>query len=219
MRTLLVRDSRNEKTGRVWLAIYRTHDTCPVSCPLYGAGCYGENRGTGGRPNLFATAERGTIVDQDYTALVAMLARAPDGAYVRANVVGDYLLDDGTPDRAYIDALNTAEGRLHVLSYTHAWRQLDPAWFTDSTRPAATRTALVAGWAPVIVTGDDAAYPIGETVGRKRVIVCPNVTHAVQCITCGLCARQERAVIAFPAHGTRKRAAAVAVAAAMVAVP
>jgi len=219
IQTLLVRNSRNTKTGPVALATYRTQVSCPGDCPLMGAGCYAENRGPGGGPSPFGHAGRGTIMDDDYSPLVAAIASLGPARMIRLNVAGDYLLEDGTPDHAYIEATNHAH-RQSVLSYTHAWRRLDPAMFHSKTRPNAScdsvegvREAIEAGWAAVIVDPGD-RYPQGqELVGGHKAVVCPYETSKRQCVDCGLCARGQRpSVVVFGAHGARKKKAVEALA-------
>jgi len=215
IRTLMVRRTANSKTGPVDLATYRTQDSCPVTCPLMGAGCYAENNGPRGRPTLFATAERGTIVGTDYGPLVEALDSLSQWSIVRFNVAGDYLLEDGSPDMAYIEATNHAKG--DVLSYTHAWRTLDPAWFTDKARPNASCDtpqgvfdAKAAGWATVIVD-PDGSYGQGTSIGASRCVTCPYEVNKRQCIDCRLCARGNRpSVVVFPVHGQRRMLAATA---------
>lgn len=210
MRTLIVEKSQNQKTGRVHLATYRTQDSCPTTCPLMGNGCYAENRM--GRPSPFDTAERGKIIGTDYAPLIAKLEALPDEATIRFNVSGDYLTDNADPDMAYIEATNHARG--NVLSYTHAWKVLDPKWFEDGTRPQASCDSLIdvamakdMGWATVIV---DPGVGYAEQPG---FLDCLYETKALKCVDCRLCARSDRkSTVVFNVHGTRRRKAADALA-------
>lgn len=215
-RTLVTLDSRNAKTGRVALATYRSQSSCPLTCPLMGSGCYAENRGQGGRPSPFGMVDASTsqrlIIGTDYSTLTAELARIRAHSVVRFNVSGDYLDDTGQPDRAYIDATNHAARYGHVvLSYTHAWRILEPSWFEDGARPQAScdgpvdvTDALAAGWAPVMVD-PDGRYPQGRRINDAVCVTCPYSTRGRQCVDCRLCGRSaRRSVVIFPAHGARK---------------
>lgn len=208
MRTLIVENSQNAKTGRVRVATYRTQDSCPPWCPLFGNGCYAENRM--GRPSPFDTAERGTVID-DYTPLTELLDRVGE-AIVRFNVSGDYLDENNEPDMAYIEATNHAKG--DVLSYTHAWQVLDPKWFEDHTRPNASCDTMLdvakardMGWPTVIV---DPGLEYGQMDG---FIDCLYETKERQCTECRLCSRTARkSTVVFNVHGTRRRKAADAIA-------
>ena len=204
-------NTRNAKTGPVALAVSRAQDTCPTTCPLMGSGCYGEVGPGGGLFRLMAKAKLACF-GTDYGDLMRAFNNVPDGAMVRLNVVGDYLID-GAVDHDYIAATNILSGRgIRVLSYTHAWRDMDPAWFADDTRPQAScdsiadvAQAMAAGWSAVIVQPDDA-------LGAERdYVVCPAVTDGLTCSDCGLCAKQRRSTVVFPVHGARKRAAADAI--------
>lgn len=206
MRTLIVEDSQNRKTGRTHVSTYRTQDTCPPWCPLLGHGCYAENRM--GRPSPFDTAERGQIIGADYTPLIEKLDRLTKRSVVRFNVSGDYLDDYHQPDMAYIEATNHAKGE--VLSYTHAWKVLDPKWFEDNVRPNASCDTLVdvaiardMGWPTAIV---DPGVGYEELAG---FVACLYDTKGLQCIDCRLCAKTARkSTVVFPVHGTRRRKAA-----------
>jgi hypothetical protein len=218
VRTLYTTKTQNAKTGPVRLATYRTQGSCPTDCPLFNAGCYAENRGVGGSSSPFGHAERGTIIGTDYTPLVEVIHRLGPGAMVRLNVSGDYLLPDGTPDHAYIEATNTAH-RLQVLSYTHAWDRLKPEWFHRNTRPNASCDTLVdlvnaqaAGW-PTVLLNPDATFAQGDTLpGGSRAVVCPYEATGRQCIDCGLCARTQRpSTVLFALHGARRKVATAAI--------
>jgi hypothetical protein len=186
-----------------------------------GSGCYGENGPGGG---IFRNMQRAlnsiTVPDHGikgpgYGDLMRAFDMVPDGGMVRLNVVGDYLTFSGAVDHAYIDATNTLSGRgVKVLSYTHAWRIMQASWFEDDTRPQAScetladcAEAIAAGWSAVIVQPDDS---LGD---ERGYVVCPAVTDDLTCSTCGLCAQQRKSTVVFPVHGTRKRAAAEAIAA------
>jgi hypothetical protein len=209
IRTLMVRRSQNAKTGPVDISTYRTQGSCPRSCPLFGKGCYAENRGARGRPSPFGIAEKGTIIDQDYGPLIDALDALGRYSIVRFNVSGDYLLEDGTPDMAYIEATNHAR-RSDVLSYTHAWRTLDPAWFETTTRPNASCDTLVdvavardAGWATVLVD------PGLDYAAESGFVTCLYDAMDIQCTACRLCSKTERkGTVVFPVHGSRRRIAA-----------
>lgn len=204
----LVRRSDNRKTGKVALAISRLQMTCPTDCPLMGSGCYGENNGYGGSASLF-----GRVLQYGKAGIDELrqeLARLKAGDTIRVNVVGDYLMD-GLVDMDYIDALNTIPETVKVLSYTHAWRKMKPSMFADHVRPQAScetdedvAKAKAAGWSTVRVVPQDA------TAGKAEVI-CPNVTKGIQCVDCGLCAKQRKSTVLFPVHGVQKRKATAAI--------
>lgn len=177
--------------------------TCPTDCPFMGMGCYAES-GPGG--SLFSKYEHGSCTKEELIDLFTSFRRG----VVRLNVTGDYLLDDGTPDLEYIEATNHAS-HLDVISYTHAWRRLDPRMFHPSTLPNASceSVAEVAearsmGWPVVLTAADDSL----ATADGAKVVTCLFDTHQTQCVDCGLCAREKRAaVVRFVVHGSRKNVA------------
>jgi hypothetical protein len=97
----------------------------------------------------------------------------------------------------------------------HAWERLDPAWFTDTTRPNAScdtpadvAEAISRGWAAVIVDPDQ-RYPQGSKIAGATAVTCPYETSGRQCIDCGLCARTKRpSVVVFDVHGAKRKLAA-----------
>jgi hypothetical protein len=215
-RTHVVPVSKNAKTGPM-AATYRTQDSCPTTCPLLGNGCYAES-GPGGGP-FRMVAKHGR---DDLDALRALRYQLPRGGWLRLNVSGDFLTDDGTLDTDYVDACNELVRRrpdLNVLAYTHAWRQLDPAVFDFTVNascetPAELEAARAAGWMTVVVDpgGDDSL--IGTTISGARVAQCPQQYRPdVTCARCGACAanKRTRPTIAFTVHGSRKKTAAAIV--------
>ena len=211
IRTLVTKArSQNQKTGPVDLATYRVQDSCPADCAArIAAVCYAADRM--GRPSAFDTAERGTILEDDYGLLVDRLGALRSGATVRFNVAGDYLLADGSPDLAYIEATNATPADVTVLSYTHAWRSLSVDLFAPHTRPNASvdrvddiGPAIAAGWAPVMID-PDGRYD-GATLRGRPCVICPYATAGVQCTRCKLCARTDRkSIVVFPQHGSAGR--------------
>jgi hypothetical protein len=204
VRTLCVRRSQNEKTGPVALAVYRTQESCPRDCIFRGSGCYGENVGA----RLFRFAERG---DDDMLELSTQIGLLHPGDVIRLNVVGDYLTAEGGPDHTYIDVTNRIPTGVDVLSYTHAWRRLDPGMFMPHTRPSAScdtvssvREALAAGWKAVVVDSDGSIPRL--TIDGERAISCLFETNGRQCVDCRLCARGKRSSVpVFQVHGSGKK--------------
>lgn len=220
-RTLVVLDSGNGKTGHAAVT-YRTQDTCPTECPLYGKGCYARGR-------IFGIPERlGTEDTDDYAAVRALGARTgpgalPRGGLFRANVSGDVLLADGTLDIGYVNALSdvaTARPDADVFTYSHAWRRDDvtPDMAPGVTVNASCETvddierATAAGWPTVLEEPFPAGDPrslIGQTIAGRKVVQCPAQTRGLTCEQCRLCARPERkSTVAFALHGSGSRIAA-----------
>jgi len=166
---------------------------------------------------LFSIAEKyGT---ESYEPLIEAIAdvrkkKGRDGV-IRFNVTGDYLDDEGNVDHEYIEVTNLARGMV-VLSYTHAWRQMDPTWFHATTRPNASCDTLAdvavardAGWSATIVDPDPGWDGFSAKAG---FIDCLYDQNGMQCVKCQVCGTPNRkSVVVFPVHGAKKRAAAEAI--------
>jgi hypothetical protein len=209
MRTMVVPASTNTKTGKGCAVTYRTADTCPASCPLRASGCYARGR-------IFGIPARLGTEDGESYAAVRALADAPGVSLVRANVCGDVLTPDGTPDRPYLAALSDLAASRPTFSYTHAWRDLTPDIAPGVTLNASCETAAdletatAAGWPTVVSDTGEEDSLIGSTVAGRRVVQCPGQTReSVTCASCRLCARPRRAVtVAFVVHGSGRALAA-----------
>lgn len=217
----VVARSHNHKLGPI-PATSRGQSTCPRDCPMYGQGCYAENRN--GRPSPFDMVEKSLAGTPKRRLTMGDLVRrqwrkVPPA--IRFNVSGDYLTPLGTPDHAYIAETNDlATSQPWVAwGYTHAWRRMVPSLFRYIVR-ASTETpediaaAVAAGWRTVVVDlpADDPETLIDTVVAGQRVIQCP-VTNgkAASCADCRLCGRDLPIVIAFPVHGSRRGKAAAAI--------
>lgn len=212
-KTLTVLDSGNTKTGHATVT-YRSQETCPDECPLYGKGCYAKGR-------IFAIPERHGVVDETgYDAVLDLARTMPQGGIFRANVSGDVLKSDGTLDQGYVDSLSyVAKKRqdTNVFSYTHAWRRPDVTpdmapgvTFNASTESAeGIEEAVAAGWPTVVTDPGGAQTLIGQTIAGRKVVQCPAQTKGLTCEQCRLCARPERkSTVAFVVHGSGKNIAA-----------
>jgi hypothetical protein len=114
-----------------------------------------------------------------------------------------------------------ANGKKRGFTFTHkpptpanvaAIRRANAAGFTinlsaDTLAEADTLADHAAGPVAVLLPADQ-RRPTRTPAGRV-VAICPNALDpTIQCVTCGLCAMpNRRAIIGFPAHGARKRAA------------
>jgi hypothetical protein len=204
--------SGNHKTGPI-PTISRPQTSCPNTCPLINAGCYGENAGAMGRPSIFKMV--GKAVQKISVRDIAL--RAPKAApAIRFNVVGDYFNEDGTPDTEYIADTNfVAKARKWVaISYTHGWKRLVPSMFDYVVRASCQsreelQDAHARGWWTVVVDPGP-EHPdtlIGQTIDGRKVVQCPATNHEnISCADCRLCGR-EAAIVAFPVHGARKNRA------------
>jgi hypothetical protein len=123
-------------------------------------------------------------------------------------------------DRPALSALVKANGKRRGFTFSHkpptaanltAIRKANAAGFTinlsaDNLAEADTLADHAAG--PVVVLLPAGQRRPTKTPQGRTVAICPNALDAsIQCVTCGLCAMpNRRAIIGFPAHGSRRAA-------------
>lgn len=209
LKTHVTLKSGNAKTGPL-ATTYREQSSCPTTCPLMGNGCYAIGR-------IFAIPRK--FGSESTDAVLSLITTLKPGQGLRLNVSGDFLAEDGTPDREYIAACNrvaTERPDVKIIAYTHAWRTLSPSDFAFGVNASCDTDADIAearaaGWGTVTVGAEH-----GEEIAGTRVVRCPAETRDdVSCATCMLCAKTPNlpVTVTFGPHGPgRKRAAAVAAA-------
>lgn len=210
MRFHFIRRSDNQKTGPI-PQTYSERATCPPSCAQYRSGCYAEDYHT--RLNWDRVPERGGSLEQ----LCEHIRALPDGQLWRHNVAGDLPGIGESVDPAALGEIVLANRGRRGFTYTHKHSPDALQWAAH-----ATRWGFTVNLSADTIAQADTLAPHGPTVcivpidhpersstpqGRP-VVVCPAQTRdTVTCESCGLCARPNRAVIvAFRAHGSRKRA-------------
>lgn len=214
----LVADSGTSKTGRMPVT-YRTSDSCPTTCPFLpkslggNGGCYGTGR-------IFGIAAK-YVATLSVDAALAKLKRMPKGSrFMRDRVVGDLVTPAGEFDMPYVKVIahvaNTAG--LKVYGYTHAWPIMTAADVADVAESGYVLNAscetesdvkrAVSLGMPTVLAGD--SWIDGEMIGGRRIVTCPAQTRDdVNCASCGLCAKPDRAcTVRFLLHGPKNQAAA-----------
>jgi hypothetical protein len=205
--------SKNAKTGLV-SATYSSQDSCPVSCPLRGAGCYAEQGKAGittRRVNQGA-AKTPLAIAREEAAAIDTLTGALD---LRVHVVGDCK----TPAAARLVAAARASHRRkqgrRAWTYTHAWREVSrKAWLGESILASCenadqVRQANARGYAAAIVLEKFASEKAYTTEDGLRIIPCPNQSRGLTCLECGICMNagalfQRGFTVGFEAHGAGK---------------
>lgn len=203
--------SSNSKTGPIPVT-YSERATCPLSCPHYRSDCYAEDYYTR------MTWDKVPMRGGDWHDLIMAVSSLPAGQLWRHNVAGDLPGDDETVDPVALGYLVRANIGKRGFTYTHKhtpaaleWIRHANEWgFTvnlsaDDAGHADTLADTGAGPVVCIVPSDTPEKT--QTPAGRTIIVCPAQTRPdVTCATCGLCQRQNRAVIVgFRAHGTRAK--------------
>ena len=214
--------SKNQKTGPIYVSSTEM-ESCPDRCPFKGD-CYA----SAGRTILHwrNVATKG----QAWAEFVQTVASLPARVLWRHNEAGDLptLSDRVTLDREAILALAKASAKNGKRGFTYTHHALTPqnvetlqlanaAGFTVNVSCETAEQADLArshGLPAVIVVPKGERPAKGTTTTEGSPIrSCPNEGNpAIQCATCGICARADRStVIAFEAHGALAKRIGVAI--------
>lgn len=214
--------SSNAKTGPIPTTMTEK-DSCPTTCSLRGNGCYAENFPLSLHWGKVAT---NGISEEE---LLMMVRGLPKGQRWRHNVAGDLPHNNGTVDHDKLQNLAmAAQGKETILYSHHKLTRENAASFRivrDTYRLivnascesiAAAESALDQGVNAVVVIPHNAGTATVKTAKGSSVVVCPaTYKNDVTCASCGLCAKDRvanRVIVAFPAHGARKKVASLQVA-------
>lgn len=208
--------SGNAKTGPIPVST-TSKSTCPNSCPLRGNGCYAENYPLGNHWNKVSKKERGYDIDE----FCKQIAKLPKRQLWRYGQAGDLPgSGDSIDTRALQKIVRASKGRAG-FAFTHY--PVDAAKNRKAIQAANCEGFVInlsadslahadelADWgiAPVVcLLPPQTTKPVKTPAGR-HVSVCPAaVRDDVTCASCGICAKDRKAIIGFPVHGARKTAA------------
>jgi hypothetical protein len=209
----------NRKLGAC-LATYTTQASCPLTCPLFKAGCYAET-GTVGMVTKQAGLASSSVLANPIeiaTEEAALINSVDTSKYpLRLHVVGDASTNEAA--RIIGDAAQRYRERFRqpVWTYTHAWREVDRAYWGNGVSVLASldhaKDAPVAagrGYAGALVVSEHVT-PLATTENGWKHVPCPAQTgRARDCTQCRLCwddvgLLQRKSIITFAAHGARKR--------------
>ena len=191
----LTRVSGNSKTGPIPVST-TSRNSCPEACELKGAGCYAESGPL--RLHWDAVGEgRGYDLDR----FCDEISKLPKRQLWRYGQAGDLPGDGINIDCDSLDKIVQASRGRSGFAFTH----YPPT--ADNLDEADELAELSIG--PVVVLlPEDQKKPV-KTAGGRLVVVCPaTVTKDMDCSVCGICAKQRKAIVGFPVHGTSKRKAA-----------
>tara|TARA_Y100001951_G_scaffold67266_1_gene54215 strand:- start:125 stop:850 length:726 start_codon:yes stop_codon:yes gene_type:complete len=207
--TKFVPRSTNRKLGPMPCS-YVDKSTCPPSCPLMGAGCYGEAGPVSIHWNNVKTPWR---------AFLGQIKAIPAGMLWRHAVAGDLPGKGNSIDTGQLWQLIHANGDSRGFTYTHKplsnlYKQTvkrinEKTPFTinlsaDSLADADRKAAWNVG--PVAVVVPSGITLATSTPKGRSVMICPATYNPqINCQSCRICATAKRDfIVGFPAHGTRK---------------
>jgi len=214
----LSRVSSNKKTGPIAVTT-TSKNSCPASCGMRSA-CYAS---TGPLALHWAAVSDGRRSKQ-WRDHLNDLATLPVGSALRLNQAGDLVAGvTGRLSRAFLSGLVDVDKRrkLQAWTYTHhdhtrgengallrrANREGLTVNVSTETEESADR-AIASGLPAVLAVNSHEARKVWRTAEGNLVKVCPAQCRDTDCSRCMLCHRRgSKVIIAFLAHGTRKKAA------------
>lgn len=206
-----VEKSRNEKVGEISIT-YASQATCPNTCPLRGAGCYAE-LGRMGMITSKLNLSTATPLEaaREEARVIRELAKVSIRP-LRLHGVGDC----STEEAARIVSEACEEYKGEKYTYTHAWETVPrEAWGSVSVLASCENLeqaddAMKRGYAVAMVVPEHDG-PRPYKVGGLTIQPCPQqTTPGVTCNSCRMCMNdkkllERKKIIAFAAHGQRKR--------------
>jgi hypothetical protein len=222
MKIHLTLKSSNAKTGPIPVST-SSMETCPDACPMKNGACYA----TGGPLLLHWRKVTANERGENYAIFLQSVRNFPDGQTWRHNQAGDLAGKNDEIDLESLKELVDANKRKKGFTYTHK-----PVLDDQSEHASANRGAvkyansngftvnlsannlshadelLKLNIGPVCAVVPMDVEKNTTTPAGNRVVICPAaVRDGVSCATCKLCSVVNRKyVIAFPAHGMRKKA-------------
>lgn len=204
--------SGNEKTGPIPVS-KSSPETCPPSCALYNAGCFGEN------PRLRQHWKRVPETGLPWRDFLEQVRALPEGTLWRHNEVGDLAgVGDDLDGWKLLELAEANRGR-RGFTFTHKCkssrylpllRNATELGFTVNLSADSVGQAEHLQWKGfpvVLVLPRDESRPYFDTPNGTRVVVCPATRNdRVTCQSCGLCqVAKRKSIVGFPAHGHQHR--------------
>lgn len=217
MRVQFIQKSSNAKIGAIPCSVTE-RASCPPACPLIGeGGCYAD-AGFHTRLNWdkVSNGERGI----DWKDFLQKVESMPDGTLWRHNVAGDLPGENNQLDALKLRQLAMVNAGKRGFTYTHYPDTEENLQAISAANDAGLTVNLSANSVGHAIELARHGLPVAamvpidhgnetRTIDGVKFITCPaTYREGITCATCKLCSIQNRdAVIAFPAHGSRKNSA------------
>jgi hypothetical protein len=211
----LTRVSRNEKTGPIPVST-TSSGTCPKDCAQYNT-CYAKYGPLANHWKLVDAERRGLGWD-DFCDEVH---RLPRKQLWRHNQAGDLPGDGVNIDSDALYQLVMANKGKRGFTYTHYSTTADNLALIEAanahgftvniscdTLTQSDRVSAMTNAPQAVVLHSDEKRKSFRTPAGKKVLVCPATWRDdINCANCQICQDRSpnRAVIGFPAHGTKKK--------------
>jgi hypothetical protein len=209
--------SGNSQTGAIPVTVTE-RASCPTTCPFFEKGCYGKYHLQGIHWRAVSDHKRGVSWDE----FIRQVSKFAPVTLWRHNVTGDLPHVFGDIDTPKVGQIVKANKHKRGFTFTHHVlndhnvQVIQDANARGFTINASTESVEVAdqvmtehGIPAVAVIPSTESRRFFHTESGRKVIVCPAKIHKgkVNCASCGLCQQSDREfIIAFPAHGTAKKA-------------
>jgi hypothetical protein len=208
---LLTPKSHNRKTGPIPVTT-TTPDSCPEICPFKAKGCYAK----GGPLRLVWERSRNGLSTE---AFLSKITELPEKILWRHNQAGDLPKVEGEKiDFDFVKRLTEANKGKKGFTYTHhdtdikenreAIKFANENGFTVNLSGNNLKHAdelVKLGIGPVVSVVPE-NFEGKFTPDGNKVVICPATKNEyVNCMTCGLCQKQRKAIVAFPAHSVSKK--------------
>lgn len=214
----MTRVSGNKKTGPIPVTT-SSENTCPVTCPLYGAGCYAKSGPLALHWRKVSDSEEKRSMDSE--SFLEAITALPRGQLWRHNQAGDMPAYNGDIDPVFARRIVKANKGKQGFTYTHhvmnkhnitMVQKMNDKGFTvnhsaDNVQAAVKAYKDLSGIPVATILPIDS--PNVQTVSGVKVVACPaEKSDRISCANCGLCADKDRDyIIGFRVHGTQKRKA------------
>jgi hypothetical protein len=216
--------SSNVKTGPIPVST-SSRETCDPLCPFFGNGCYGDNYPLRFHWDAVTRGERG----ETWPGFLAAIRALPAGQLWRHNQAGDLWKPGTVMGRAALAQLTEANAGRRGWTFCHhkrtpavvqAFKSATAQGFTVNASCHSEKeadAAMAHGLRAVFVAPSTETRRQWSTAGGNRAVVCPAQRfEGMDCATCRLCqARPSNVAIVFLAHGTGRKKAEAAIAAAV----
>jgi len=225
------RAAGNAKTGPIPNTMTE-RSSCPDSCPFKAdSTCYPNYSPLGfmwialEHDGVYPGQKRRSIIPRTWDEMCSEVSRLPRGQIWRHNTAGDLPgIGDVIDEKLFTQLIKAnTKSKAKGFTYTHKpvgkkgqkainaelIRKANESGFVvnlsaDSLKEADKLADLNIG--PVVVVVPSDAPRFMETPKGRKVIACPHEYTDITCDRCQLCAKNRKAIIAFHAHGTKKKA-------------
>jgi|SRR5690554_154655 len=217
----ITRVSSNAKTGPIPVTT-TSENSCPKTCPLYGAGCYAKSGPLALHWRKVSDENEKRSID--FQTFLNEIQKLPKGQLWRHNQAGDLPHVAEYIEENHLNALIKANHKKKGFTYTHhdlskphnlkMVQLANSKGFAvnhsaDNVEAAVKAYKTLSGIPVVTLLPTDA--PNLQTVSGVKVVACPaEKSDKVNCANCALCADSKRDyIIGFRVHGTQKKKAEI----------